>query len=315
MGFQENMREDITNKIVGALESGVAPWRKPWVGGGMPANLASKKHYRGINTVLLAIHQMTHKLGSNVYATFNQWKDAGCMVKKRPADIAAGSYGANIIFFAPVKGERMQANGETKTVSFPLMRSYTVFNADQVEGGAELVAKRFPPVSKTPAELHATAERVIGAYLAAEGLVTINSDKAAYLPNRDMLAMPAREAFTMGANSYYGTYFHECVHSTGTEKRTKRVEKFARFGTEAYAMEELVAEIGGCYLLGAVGLPVLASLEQHASYVADWLKVLKGDHRAIFQASAAAAAAADYILKPSGVLDADPEAVEEPALV
>jgi antirestriction protein ArdC len=315
MGFQENMRAEITGKIVKSLETGVAPWRKPWTGGGLPVNLVSRKHYRGINTLLLAIHQWQHNLTSNVYATFNQWKEAGCMVKKRPDNVPQGGYGANIIFFTPIKGEKMQPNGETKEFTFPLMRSYTVFNADQVEGGAELVAKRFPPVAKTPADVHDEAERVIGCYTKAEGLQTLNSDKAAYVPNRDILLMPQREAFTMGANSYYGTYFHECVHSTGADKRLKRCEKFARFGTEAYAMEELVAEIGGCYLLGAVGLPVLSSLENHASYVENWLRVLKGDHKAIFQASAAAAAAADFVLKPSGLLDATDAEAAEPALV
>jgi antirestriction protein ArdC len=313
MGVQETMRQEITGKIVKALETGVAPWRRPWVGGGLPINLVSKKNYRGINTLLLAIHQMTHNLTSNVYATFNQWKEWDCSVKKRPADVPQGGYGAGIIFFTPLKGEKTLANGEKREFTFPMMRSYTVFNADQVEGGAELVAKRFPVKAKTVAEQHDEAERVLKCYTDAEKLVTLNSDKAAYNPARDVLLMPTRESFTMGANSYYGTYFHECVHSTGAESRLKRCEKFAKFGTKAYAMEELVAEIGGCYLLGAVGLPVLSSLENHASYVENWLRVLNGDHKAIFQASAAAAAAADYILKPSGLLEV-PE-VEEPALI
>jgi antirestriction protein ArdC len=303
MGFQESMREEITGKIVDSLKAGTAPWRKPWVGGGLPVNLVSKKPYRGINTLLLALHQWRHKLTSNVYATFNQWKDAGCMVKKRPDTIPSGQYGCNIIFFQPIKTRKMQANGEEKEVSFPLMKSYTVFNADQVDGGAELLAKRFPVKEKSAAEMHADAERVIGCYLKAEGLEVLNSDRAAYSPTIDKLLMPSRDAFTMGTNSYYGTFFHELAHSTGHAKRTNRCEKFAKFGTANYAVEELVAEIGGCYMLGAVGLPVLSELENHASYVANWLEVLKNDHRVIFQASAAAAAAADYVLKPSGMLD------------
>jgi antirestriction protein ArdC len=124
--------------------------------------------------------------------------------------------------------------------------------------------------------------------------------------------MPSRESFTLGTNSYYGTTFHELVHSTGHESRLKRLDKFARFGSNAYAVEELVAEIGGCYMLGSVGLPVLDSLENHASYLDSWLKVLKQDHKAIFQAAAAAAAAADCILKPSGVLE---EVEAEAALI
>lgn len=311
MSIQDDMREKITNKIVAALESGTSPWRKPWVGGGMPINLVSKKAYRGINTILLSLHQMAHNLSSNVYATYKQWKDVGCQVKARPKDLE-GEFGAGIIFFAPVKGTKMQANGEEKTFSFPIMRSYTVFNADQVEGASEYLAKRVKAEPKTPAELHEDAERVIAAYLAAESLKVKPSNHAAYSPSEDVVMMPDREAFTMGTNSYYGTMMHELVHSTGHENRLNRLTKFSRFGSQAYALEELVAEIGGCYMLGSVGLPVLDALENHANYLANWLSVLKADSKAIFQASAAAAAAADRILKPSGILE-DAE-VEEPAL-
>jgi antirestriction protein ArdC len=309
MGFQETMREEITGKIITALENGTSPWRKPWVGGGLPENLVSKKQYRGINTLLLAIHQMNHKLTSNVYATFNQWKDAGCMVKKRPADLPKDAeYGAKIIFFSPIKGEKTQANGEKKEYSFPIMRGFTVFNADQVEGADKLLAKRNPPMPVNPAEIHDKAETIIQAYLEKEGLKIAVSNHAAYSPTTDMLMMPPRENFVLGTNSYYGTLFHELVHSTNHHTRLIRSEKFEKFGTEAYAMEELVAEIGGCYLQGSSGLPILDTLENHASYLENWLKVLKKDHKAIFSAAAAASAAADYILKASQV---EIEEVEE----
>jgi antirestriction protein ArdC len=109
---QEQLREEITNKIIAALEQGTAPWRKPWIGGGSPINFVSKKAYRGINIALLAIHQMQYNLSSNVYATFNQWKEAGCSVKK-------GSKGSPIIFYSQVKSTKEDANGAKVDKTFP----------------------------------------------------------------------------------------------------------------------------------------------------------------------------------------------------
>lgn len=312
MGFQEQMREEITNKIIDSLKEGVSPWRKPWVGGGLPTNVASKKRYRGINVLLLSIHQHQHKLTSSVYGTFNQWKQAGCMVRKRPED-CKGGYGAGIIFYQQLKGKKKQEDGTEKKFTFPMMKTYTVFNADQVEGASEYLAKRTTATPKTPAELHDNAESIIKCYLEREGIKTSKGNRACYNPVVDEVTMPERADFVLGTNSYYGTWFHELAHSTGHQKRLDRLDKFARFGSEAYAMEELVAEIGGCYLLGAAGLPVVEKLENHASYLENWLSVLKGDHKAVFQASTAAANAADCILKASGLLE--DEEVEEVATV
>lgn len=288
---QEEIRENITNSIINALEQGVSPWRKPWTGGGLPINYVSKKAYRGINVALLAIHQMQYNLCSNVYGTFNQWKEAGCMVKK-------GSKGSPIVFYTQVKTTKELANGDKKDTTFPLLRTFTVFNSDQVEGADKLIVKEQP---KNPVELHSEADRIIKAYLEDQDLIVKTGDKAAYYSSLDVVMMPPIENFVLGTNSYYGTMFHELVHSTGAENRLNRLDKLARFGNASYAMEELVAEIGGCYLLGAVGLPVLNQLENHTSYLANWLDVLKKDKKAIFQASAAASAASDFILKPSAI--------------
>jgi antirestriction protein ArdC len=235
-------------------------------------------------------------------------------VRKRPADVKQGEYGCGIIYFSPIKGEKTDANGDKREYTFPLMRAYTVFNADQVEGGAEYAAKRFPKVEGN-ADQHDEAERIFAEYIKAEGIGYVEGgERACYVPSADRIEMPKREKFMLGTASYYGTKFHEAVHSTGHEKRLARCAKFAAFGSQNYAMEELVAEIGGCFLLGALNLPVLAELENHASYLQHWLGVLKSDHKAIFKASAAAAAAADLILKPSGILEAETETVEAVAV-
>lgn len=303
MSYQDTLRENITLKIVDALEKGVSPWRQPWSGGGMPKNVASKKHYRGINILLLAIHQSAHSLRSTVYGTFKQWQDKGCQVKKRPADVKEGQWGAGIIFYQPIRSTKTLANGEVKEFSFPLLKTYWVFSADQVEGGEKFM----PEVNKTneiPA--HDVADQLVKA---TEAKIKIGGHQAAYFPHDDYISMPERNLFGC-TESYYGTLLHELTHWTGNETRLNRPLKLSRFGGKSYAVEELVAEIGGCYLLGACDLPVLDKLENHASYLQSWLQVLKEDSKAIFQATAAASAAADYCLNLAGMGDekaAEPE--------
>lgn len=299
MGFQEQLREEITNKVVSSLEKGVSPWRMPWLSG-MPVNLVSKKHYRGINTLLLALHQEKFGFNSNVYATFNQWKDKGCMVKKRPDNLEKGDdWGCGIVFYSPQKKIVVDKKTDMeKVVSFPIMRTYRVFNASQVEGSEKVIGKFTKPIVD-PALVHEEADRVIK----ASGAVIKNGPQACYRREPDEIEMPPRETFTMGTNSYYGTMFHELAHWTGHESRLNRLSKFSKFGNSTYAMEELVAEMAGCFLLGAVNLPVLDKLENHVSYLQSWLQKLKEDHKAIFQASSAAAAAADFILEKAGLIE------------
>jgi antirestriction protein ArdC len=184
------------------------------------------------------------------------------------------------------------------------MRTFTVFCSDQVEGADKLITK---PVIKNPVEIHEEAERVIKCYMEAEKIPLKVSNRAAYSPSLDAVMMPSRDTFIGGTNSYYGTFLHELALSTGAEKRLNRLDKLARFGSESYAIEELIAEMAGCYLLGAVGLPILDKLENHASYLEAWLKVLKQDKKAIFQASTQASAASDYVLKPSRPIEVEEE--------
>lgn len=307
MSYQETLRESITHKFIEALEAGTNPWRQPWSGGGMPMNLNSKKYYKGINTWLLMFHQMAYKFNSNIYATFNQWRDKGVYVKKRPANVKEGEWGCPIIFFSPIKKEKTLPSGEVKEVVFPLMRSYTVFNADQVEGEN---AKKYQTTGKlNDIPPHDQAEMILKG---SGATIKHGGNEAYYRPSEDYIQLPERNRF-INTNSYYGTAMHELTHWSGHESRLKRIERFHRFGSSAYAMEELVAEIGGCYLLGAAGIPVQDKLENHASYVEHWLGILKQDNKAIFQASSAASAAADFILKAAGLLEE--ETVEEEVAV
>src|SRR5712664_3516834 len=114
--------EIVTNQVIQQLESGVAPWRKPWRTL-PPTNLVSKKPHRGINVFLLGFAGY----GSQYWLTFNQAKQLGGNVRK-------GEHGAKIIFWKCKTRETESADGEIEERKSAFLRYYTVFNLEQTEG-------------------------------------------------------------------------------------------------------------------------------------------------------------------------------------
>lgn len=291
------IKDELTTKIIKALESGVRPWQRPWAGGHGVRNVRSKKAYKGINTSLLAIHQMDHNLASSLYGTFNQWRFAGSMVKK-------GSKGCQIIFWSPMKGRRTDADGNETESKYLLLKTYTVFAVDQTEKPEQFEVVHPERASELAPDEE--AERVVQA---TGAIIKHGGDEAFYSPSKDFIQLPHIKQFR-DITSYHGTQLHELIHWTGHEARCKR-QFGKRFGNDEYAVEELVAEMGGCFLMAACGLPMV-DLEHHASYLDHWLKVLKADSDAILTASSAATKGADYVLALAGQLGEN-EATMEPA--
>lgn len=276
----------ITDRIITLLEQGVIPWRKPWdAASGAPRNLVSGKPYRGINAMLLC------SLGFNSpwFVTFNQAKALGGAVKK-------GAHGFPVVFWkfleasaAPEDGEE-EAGGRERV---PLLRYYTVFNLEQTEGipaGKVPAAedRRFNPIEACERIMEQMPQRPETRYT-AEG-------RAYYQPRTDTVTMPLRETFASPA-LFYGTWFHEAVHSTGAGHRLARksLSDWAPFGSAEYSREELVAEMGAGFLCAHAGIES-ATLENSAAYIQSWLKVLKDDRRAVIVAAGQAQKAADFIL-------------------
>jgi antirestriction protein ArdC len=126
---------------------------------------------------------------------------------------------------------------------------------------------------------------------------------AFHFPFKDYIQLPHPEHFT-SVDKYHATRLHETVHWTGHESRLNR--KFGeRFGDDAYAFEELIAELGGAFLSAHLGI---ATELHHADYIASWLKLLKDHNRAIVSAAAHASAAAEYLIK-GAALAREPEVV------
>lgn len=299
MASQAAIRERIS-------EQGVPPWRKPWAIGenaGFPTNVASQKQYRGVNPLLLQLSAERHGFSSKYWGTYQQWKSLGGQVQKRPGDVPAGSWGTKVIFYKPVQITKKNAKGEDEESTFPLLREYTVFNADQVDGSD---AYRCCPVTGSSTIDYQPAEKVIAATKA--DIRHVLGDKACYFrPPQDFILMPLKEQFEDGPGGlegYYDTVFHELAHWSE-----------CRLGwTGSYALGELRAELSATYLTAAVGVPQLEAylIRNNTAYLAEWIKALKADHRVIFQISSAASKAADFILgfsKPEETQGHEEEAV------
>ena len=171
----------------------------------------------------------------------------------------------------------------------PYARAYRVFNADQIDGLSDEYYVR----PSAPRDLGTEADPELAAFFAQTGaeIITSEDPRAYYSPANDQIHMPPISTFHNAAG-YYATLAHETIHWTGSEKRLERIKKFQN--REAYAFEELVAEIGACFLGAQIG--VAPDFAQSAAYVAGWLQALKEDKRAIFRAASEAQKAADFVL-------------------
>lgn len=293
MTSQNEIRQRITGEIVAALEKGgLPPWKRPWATHpnalGLPANAVSQRRYSGVNVLLLQLHQMRHGLRSRFYATFNQWQGMNCRVKARPKDVPPGSWGCGIIYCAPVKKEVGRSDdGEEREKEYLLLRNYTVFCADQVEGAA---ADRLQ-VDDLPASSgfidYEPAERAAAAVNAD---MRFGGDRAYYRRptpdgHGDFIQMPHKHQFPV-VKEYYATLLHELGHWSES-----------RLGwTGSYAEGELRAEMASAFALAELGVPQSDDLTNHESYLASWLKGMRDDPRFIFRASTEASRAVDYLL-------------------
>ena len=279
-----DIKQHVTDTIIAQIEAGTPPWRKPWTGdaGGTAFPLRHNgEAYRGINILMLWATAHLHGFNSARWMTFKQALELGGCVRK-------GEKSTKSVFYGTFEKEIEGQSGETETRSSRFAKANNVFNADQIEGLPEEYYIRPAP----PRDLGTETDAELEAFFAATGATIITTDepRAYYRPSTDEIHMPPIATFYAQAG-YFGTLCHEAIHWTGSEKRLARINKFQN--TEAYAFEELVAEIGACFL--AIQLGVQPQFDQSAAYVEGWLKALKDDKELIFKAAAEAQKAVDYI--------------------
>ncbi len=271
----------VTQQIITAIEAGASNFALPWHQiAGNPMNMVSQRNYRGINTLLLWLIGHARGYATPYWATFRQWRELGHPVMK-------GEKSATIVFWKELgtRGDDDHHDDQREGRAF-VARAYHVFNASQVEG---FTPPEFPVLPES--ERIAQAEQFFGQIPIT---VQHDADCAYYRPSTDSVHLPPFSRFRDAA-SYYATRGHECVHATGAKARLDR-DLTGRFGSESYAMEELVAELGAAFLCASLGI-ASERRDDHAAYLASWLKVLKQDSRAIFTVAGKAQAATDWLLQ------------------
>lgn len=277
-----DLYRQVTNRIVAELEAGVAPWVKPWrdgrTGGLMPRNAATGRPYSGINIPIL--WDAAHRSGfpRHDWLTFRQAVGAGAAIRR-------GERATTVVFTRRIIAAGATPDDEERIVS--MLRTYPVFNVAQLERWAD---EPEPALPEHPPILVAEAfVRNVGADIRHGG------NRACYVPSQDLIAMPEPRQFETAAH-YFATALHELTHWTGHERRLNRVLA-NRFGSSAYAAEELIAEFGAAFLCAE--LEIVGRL-RHADYIGSWLELLKADDKAVFTAASKASQAAAYLRVLSG---------------
>ena len=280
---KKDIFQRVTDQIVEAIEAGTESYKMPWkTSGGFPyspINAVSKRPYRGINIVILWAIAQKKGYTSGTWATFKQWQEMGAQVRK-------GEKSAHVVFWKffdkaqPADGEASTTKGQ----KIPMAKDYWIFNADQVDG--------YQKAEEAPLSRAERIEQAESFFQSLGVSARPGGNRAYYSPDTDSVHMPAFEAFKEPL-FYYSVLSHETTHWTGAPHRLNR-DLSGRFHSESYGMEELVAELGAAFLCAELGLPT-DPRQDHAPYIASWLKVLKSDKKAIFTAAAKAQEAVDWM--------------------
>ncbi len=287
---KSDVYQKVTDQIVAAIEAGLTgKWQMPWNAAACrPINTASRKPYRGINTLCLLAAAQSKGYASAEWGTYKQWQEKGAQVRKgeKATLVVFWKFSANAKESEDGDGDEVMSYGSKLIFT----RGYSVFNAAQVamENGDAYVESTESTVTREQ-----RIECAEGFFAALGAEVRTGGDQAYYMRSTDHIQMPAFGAFVDGV-AYYSTLAHECTHWTAKADRCDR-EMGKRFGDMAYAAEELVAELGAVFISAHLGIESTPR-EDHAKYVDNWLKVLKADKRAIFTAASKAQKAADFMI-------------------
>lgn len=286
--MKQDIYQTITNRIVSQIEAGTKPWEMPWAGANGRVSRPLRHNglpYSGVNILILWIAASEKSYCSQRWMTYKQATELGGQVRK-------GEKAEHIVYANTYSKTEIGEGGEETEHNVAFLRSYAVFNADQIEGLPEHYYSQPVKAFQNDEERREAAD----AFAKATGAdLRHGGNRAFFSPVNDFVQVPNFEQFR-SAQDYYSTLFHELTHWTRTERRLNREFGRKRWGDEGYAMEELVAELGAAFLCADLGLePTTEPRGDHASYLANWLQVLKNDKRAIFTAASYASKAADYL--------------------
>ena len=286
---KKNVYEIITKQIVEAMENGVGGWERGWtvgeengVNGLSPVNATTGKTYSGINRLILSLIMLDSQYTENRWLTYKQAEAEGWQV-------ARGQKGTMLAFYGTAEKDPKANKSEDEKEYYRFVNPFTVFNVGQLEN---YEAKPHTIQAPTKAEDNEFVQRIL-----ANTDVTIlpeGGNEAFYIPSHDAIQMPPRTAFKSDS-AWAATIMHELGHATKLAKRCDRDYKSRYDSKEAYAREELVAELTAAFLCSEMNC-INETIENHASYINSWIQLLKKDDRAIFKACAAAQKATDFIM-------------------
>jgi antirestriction protein ArdC len=291
---RRDVYQEVTDKIIAKLEQGTAPWRCPWNIHGAAKNYVSGNAYRGINAFLLNFmspHAVPY------YLTFKQAKTLGGKIRK-------GAKSEKVYFFSQINKDRdgktvseqvasELRDGGQPVRSIPYLKTFSVFNVSDVEG----IDLMLPEVVLSNNTANARCEQFLSSVANAPKLIGEDVGGAWYRPRTDEINLPPLGAFS-SSEEYYSTYFHELIHATGHVTRLNReaVTGEIKPTGEAYAKEELTAEMGAAFLRAHTRINLPQVVDNSAAYIADWLSHLHNDKTLVFRAAAQAQRAVDYLL-------------------
>lgn len=284
----------VAEKLIEQLKAGTAPWQKPWTAAGslafqLPYNLISGNRYKGINTFSLLLAGYDDPR----WMTYNQASSKDWQVKK-------GEHGTTIQYVRlydertkrdqhgkPILDVDGKPEKELVKLEKPIINSAKVFNARQVTGVPELKIIHPAELGWDPLE---RAEQLIKS--SGADIVYRAGNRAYYSLLADQITMPLKAQFD-SPGKFYATLLHEVGHWSGHPSRLDR-SLINKFGSEAYAREELRAEIAS--LLIGQELHIGHDPGQHIAYVKDWVKILTDTPFEIHAAAADAEKIFNYLM-------------------
>jgi len=256
----------VTVQIVAELETGVRPWIQPWNAAHTAGQVSRPLRfnavpYRGINVVLLWMSALRQHFASPLWMTYRQAAELGGQVRRDET-------GSPVVYADTFKRCEADDDGEEQEVAVPFLKSYTVFNSEQIDG----LPPRYYARATQPPNIEERIEKADRFFARTGADIRHGGGMAYYVPAQDFVQMPAFESFH-NAEAYYATLAHEVTHMTRHPSRLAREFGRQRWGDEGYAMEELVAEMGAAFLCADLGLtPEIR--DDHAAYIGSWLKAL-----------------------------------------
>ena len=283
---KRDIHQTVTDRIVASIEAGTAPWMKPWASAQAATRplRSTGQPYNGVNVLTLWLDAEEKGFSSPYWFGFQTALKMGACVRK-------GEKGSAIVYANKLIKTEETPDGDEKTRAIPFLKQSYVFNAAQIDGLPEHFYTPAAPVESAQLD---TRNARLDDFFARTGVdLRHGGGRAFYRVDADFVQMPEFEDFHTG-EAYYSTLAHEMTHWTRHPLRLDRDMGRKAWGDAGYAMEELVAEMGAAFLCADLGITP-ETRDDHASYIASWLEVLKGDKRAIFTAASKASAAAEYL--------------------